>query len=109
MAINFVSGNPAGLLAKFKKAIDDKHVRTWSYDADGDFTHNVEQWNRKAWLRPSVSNGQLIFNMLKPQNSSVSWEVFGVYQGRFVESMTVHCHDNFSQAFATAKPTANDF
>jgi len=108
MSLSFDTPNPAALLQSFKKAIDNKKVTTWTYDADGDFTHSPDQWRNKAWLRPRVANGQLTMNILKPQNATVSWEVYGVFQGRFAESVTVHCHDQFSQAVATAKPTAGD-
>ena len=42
MAVIVKTGDPAGLLKKIKKAIDDKHIETWSYDSDGDFTHTPE-------------------------------------------------------------------
>jgi hypothetical protein len=43
MAINFETTTPKKLLAAFKKAIDDGHVKTWRYDADGDFIHTPDQ------------------------------------------------------------------
>ena len=52
MAIHFYTSAPSALLAAFKKAINDKHVITWSYDDDGDFTHTHTQWAKLAWLRP---------------------------------------------------------
>jgi hypothetical protein len=107
MSINFDTGNPAGLLATFKKAIDDGHVVTWSYDGDGDFTHTPPQWNKKAYLRPAIFQGSLVMKFLGHKNN-VTWEVYGVYQGRFVESMTVHCHELFSNGTATAKPSNYD-
>jgi hypothetical protein len=104
--ITFDTTNPTALLAAFKKGIDDGHVVTWSYDKDGDFTHTPQQWKGLAWLRPVVLRGQLGMKFIGPKG--VTWEVFGVYQGRIIESMIVHCHDLFTTGTATAIPTASD-
>jgi hypothetical protein len=39
MAVHFKTKTPKKLLAAHKKAIDDGHIATWSYDKDGDFAH----------------------------------------------------------------------
>jgi len=108
MSITFNTSDPHGLLAAFKKAIDNRHVVTWSYDKDGDFTHNTEQWKKKAWLRPRIGNGELRLGIIKPKNQSISWEIYAIYHGRFIESMTAHLHDRFSHSFATATPNSDD-
>jgi hypothetical protein len=107
MSITFETNNATSLLAAFKKAIDDKKVVTWSYDADGDFTHTPQQWLKKAYLRPSVSQGRLTLKFLGHKRD-VTWEVYGVYHGRFIESMIVHCNELFTNGAATAKPTSGD-
>lgn len=109
MAINFETAEPAKLLAAFKKAIDDKHVVTWSYDKDGDFTHTPDQWNRRAWLRPVMYQGRLTMNFLGRQNEKTSRAVYGVYHGRFIESMLTHCDKLFKSGAATAMPTNSDY
>jgi hypothetical protein len=50
MALNIQTSNPNDLLTKIKKAINDNVVVTWTYDADGDFTHvtSNEQWKGKG-------------------------------------------------------------
>ncbi len=108
MAVYFQSSNPAALLADFKKKIDQKHVVTWSYDKDGDFTHATDQWRNKAWLRPSISGNQLILSIMNPRGQSVSREVYGIYHGRFIESMLAHCDSMFTNGSATALATASD-
>lgn len=108
MSINFKTQDPYKLLAAFKKAIDDKHVVTWSYDASGDFTHTPPQWINKAWLRPVVYQGQLTFNLLGNKTEITTWEFYGIYHGRFIESMIIHCHSLFETASATATPTNSD-
>lgn len=108
MSIYFETSNPSALLTAFKKAIDDKKVVTWAYDSDGDFTHTPEQWARKAWLRPAVSNGRLTMKYLTPASVAAKWPVYSVYHGRFVESMMEHCHDLYSEARVPPKPTSVD-
>jgi hypothetical protein len=108
MALFFLTDQPSNLLSSFKKAIDAGHVVTWSYDKDGDFTHTAQQWKNLAWLRPSTVSGRLVLNILKPNNANISWEVYGIYQGRFIESVTIHCHGLFTSAQSKASPTQAD-
>ena len=102
MALYFYTSTPTQLLADFKKKIDQKHVTTWSYDAEGDFTHTVEQWVKKAWLRPKISEGRLSLNIMPPRGQSINKPVYGVYHGRFAESMLSHCDALFSRVEGTA-------
>jgi hypothetical protein len=108
MAIYFESANPAALLAAFKDAIDKKKVVTWSYDKDGDFTHTPEQWKNRGWLRPSSSSGRLTMSFLGTSDQVTTWEVYGIYHGRFIESMMVHCHSMFNDARAPSQPASSD-
>ncbi len=108
MAIIFATNVPQTLLDDFKEKIDNKEVVTWSYDAQGDFTHSPDQWRNKAWLRPVVENGGLRFNFLGNTKVVTTWAIYGVYQGRFIESMTTHCNDLFTAGSGTAKPTNSD-
>ena len=67
MSLKFDTSTPNALLKAFKEAIDAKHVITWTYDKDGDFTHNTDQWRNRAWLRPTVYEGtSLNFRILIP-------------------------------------------
>lgn len=109
MAVNFATSDPKGLLAAFKKAIDQGHVVTWSYDKDGDFTHTPEQWKNQAWLRPSISDGYLIMNFVANNKVKTTKTVYGVYHGRFIESMLTHCDQLFTSGAATAMPTNRDY
>lgn len=102
MAILVSTDAPGVLLANIRKAIDDKKVVTWSYDASGDFTHDPEQWKHDAWLRPTVQKGQLVFGIIKNQTRALTDVIYGVYHGRFVEMLLTH----HSHKFVTASPTA---
>lgn len=108
MAILFYTPAAAALLTAIKKEIDAKHIVTWSYDKDGDFTHAHTDWANKAWMRPTIESDKLRLNFLKSKTQTFDWAVYGVYQGRFIESVTTHFHESFTLAAATSKPTAED-
>jgi hypothetical protein len=108
MALSFKTTDPNKLLQAFKKAINEGRIVTWSYDADGDFTHTAEQWKNSAWLRPKAKTERLVFNIIKPKNRNISSVVYAVYHGRFIESMLTHCDKLFTDADATAFPSTGD-
>ncbi len=108
MAIRVSTNEPSSLLAEIKKAIDARHVDTWSHDSDGDFTHTPSQWVRKAWLRPTVQAGALVLNILNPQGVKLSKEIYGVYHGRFIEMLLVHFDNKFADAHASAAVAVGD-
>jgi hypothetical protein len=108
MAINFETTTPKKLLAEFKQAIKDGRVKTWGIDSDGDFYHTPEQWKSLAYLRPTIFEGTRLTLNFYTRTNEASKAVYGVYHGRFVESMLTHCDELFSVANATAMPTNND-
>lgn len=108
MAIRLKTNTPQALLNAFKKAIDEKRILTWSYDADEDFTHTPDQWKNKAWLRPHVRTGELVLTIINQKDTKISSLIYAVYHGRFIESMLHHCDTLFSEGIATAMPTTED-
>jgi len=106
--VTISTSSPSQLLQRFKKAIDDKHVVTWKYYGDGDFTHTPEQWANKAYMRPSVEAGQLKFNIVKTASLVVTTSVYAIYHGRLIESFLEHFDQSFGNAYGTALPTAGD-
>ena len=108
MAVLVRSDNPGSLLAAIKDAIDEDNIKTWSYDADGDFTHTAAQWNLRAWLRPSVREDRLVFNIIAPYDRGISRAVYGIYHGRFIEMLLNHFDKRFTNVSATALPTNAD-
>jgi hypothetical protein len=109
MAISFDTNDPQRLLNDFKKAIDRNAVETWTYDKDGDFTHTPDQWKNEAWLRPVIYPGRLVMNFLGNNSKKTTKVVYGVYHGRFIESMLMHCDKLFTNAHASALATNSDF
>lgn len=108
MAIKVSTSSPSALLSKIKKAVDDGKVRSWSYDKDGDFTHDSEQWSKKAWLRPKTYQGELRFGILGVEGTQMTKQVYGLYHGRFIDMLLTHFDDDFSSATATAHKTEPD-
>lgn len=108
MAVYFYTKSSSGLLVAIRDAIDKGHIRTWSYDKDGDFTHAVDQWRFKAWLRPKSLPDRLALYILAPKGTNISKEVYGIYHGRFIESVLVHADRLFDRAESTAMAVPGD-
>lgn len=108
MAVTVICSNPSGLLAAIKAEISSGSIDTWTVDADGDFTHSVPQWRHKAWLRPRVREGQLVFNILSPQGTQLSKPIYGIYHGRFIEMLLTHFDVKFQRAISSALAAPGD-
>jgi len=108
VAIIVKTETPRRLLAAIKEAIDNEEIDTWSYDTDGDFTHTADQWNRRAWLRPRVNDGELVFNIVPPLARTITKVDYGIYHGRFIEMLLNHFDKSFKEVSATALPKSGD-
>lgn len=102
MSVTVFTSKPNALLTAIKKAIDDNKVETWAYDQDGDFTHSPDQWRQKAWFRPAVQQGMLVFGLLGPTDVTMTKTIYGVYHGRFIEMLLAHFDADFGNVSATA-------
>ena len=101
------------MLTKIKAGIDEKRIETWRYitNANGDyFTHVTpnKQWEGKAWLKPSVQEDQLVFNIVRPEGKNVSKKAYAVYHGRFAEMILAHFDNEFTTVWATALAKPGD-
>jgi hypothetical protein len=109
--ISVSSTQPKALLDAIYKAIRDKHVMTWRYatfDGVTYLTHCPDQWDSKAWLKPSIVGGELRFSIIAPKGETITWVVYGVYQGRLIEMLNSHFASLFTTATATAYPQAGE-
>jgi hypothetical protein len=108
MAVVVQTPNPQALLEAIRLAIRQGKVETWSLDPDGDFTHSPEQWRHKAWFRPRVADGRIVFRILTPKNAVLSTATYAVYHGRFIEMLLAHFDSQFGLASATALASEGD-
>ncbi len=109
MAVRAVSSNPQKLLGNIKEGIRSGTVVTWMLDQDGDLTHTPQQWRNKAWFRPSVEAGVLVFRILGQQSVHMTTEVYAVFHGRLIEMLLAHFDSQFSTVSATAQPVAGEY
>jgi hypothetical protein len=110
MSVRAFTDDAAGLLTRIKKLIDQGHITTWSYDADGDFTHTAAggQWKNKAFLRPQVKSDMLRLVIVNNTKVPLTREIFAVYHGRFIEMLIAHVSDKFTQASASPNPAEGE-
>jgi hypothetical protein len=102
VALTFSASQPDGLLKAFRKAIDDKNIKTWLYNDSGDFYHTDHQTQNRAWFRPRLTSGQLIFNAICPKGGMLPYFVYAYYHGHLTETFIFHFHDNFTVATSSA-------
>jgi hypothetical protein len=108
MAAYFFTNAPSDLLVSFKKKIDSRHITTWLYDAEGDFTHTCDAWKNLAWFRPSIQSDCLIFNILRTPQSQIPTNVYALYHSRLIETFLLHFSHLFQVGEATASPADGD-
>ncbi len=112
MAVNFFTSDPNALLDEFNKRIDQEDpkgkITTWVRDKDGDYSHVAENWKWKAWFRPKVIEGALVFNVLGNKKFIMSKAVYGYYHGHLTETFLAHFDKMFSSAASTALLTQDD-
>ena len=108
MSLIAVTVRPRALLRLLREAIDEESVRTWTFDKDGDFTHRSAQWGRAAWFRPVIADGKIIFNILKPMNTSLSTTVYAVYHSELTQVLLAHFDKHCERVSCSAMPTAGD-
>jgi hypothetical protein len=109
--IAFDTSDPAALLKAFDNAIargsHEGGITTWE-KIGNDYTHASAQWHRKAFLRPHIQTGQLVFNIIKSQSSNVSVTAYGYYHGHLIETFLNHFDRSFSGASCTPLPAFGD-
>lgn len=113
MAVHFHCDAPQTLLTAFKARIAQTEqkgkITTWELHSDGQhYTHRAADWNRKAWMRPSIQPDRLTFNIVRSQKSSVSSVAYAYYHGHLIETFLAHFDNVFSIASASAMPEAGD-
>lgn len=90
MAIYVKTDTPRKLVENIKKAIDEHKIDTWSVDSDNDFTHDVDQWRNKVWIRHRIEVGRVVFFVVRRKGVNMTIVEYAVYHGRFVEMLLAH-------------------
>ncbi|MCC3747024.1 hypothetical protein LLQ46_09225 [Rouxiella badensis] len=113
MAVDFLSPKPQELLNNFNKAIEQDDpkgkITTWVRSEDKVYyTHKAEGWNSKAWFKPSVKNGILTFNIIKPQNANITTVAYAYYHGHLTETFLSHFDNLFTKSISSSMPTPED-
>ncbi|WP_116425379.1 hypothetical protein [Pseudomonas citronellolis] len=113
MAVTFYTSTPQKLLKAFNDRIEQSEpkgkITTWVRSADkAYYTHKADEWAKKAWFKPSVEEGKLVFYIIKPQDQNVSVTVYGYYHGHLTETFLNHFDDLFISASSSARPFGSD-
>lgn len=113
MSLKFKCSNPQDLLDRFNSAIDQEEkkgkITTWERSKDKIYyTHKSEEWNCKAWFKPSIYNGEIVFNIIKPKNSAINSVVYAYYHGHLTETFLTHFDNDFTTATSTALAEEDD-
>ena len=90
MAIYVKTNTPEMLVENIKKKIDEHKIDTWSVDSDNDFTHNVDQWRNRAWMRHKIESGRVVFYVICRSDANMKIVEYAIYHGRFVEMLLTH-------------------
>jgi hypothetical protein len=89
MSVQFLTSQPTALLSAFNARISQTEaagkITTWIKDGDY-YTHKASEWTQKAWFKPNIESGKLVFNIIKPKNSNISSTVYGYYHGHLTET-----------------------
>ncbi len=85
-------------------------ITTWKQHSDGKhFTHTAKEWRDKAFMKPTVESGRLVFNIIKPQNSTITWIVYAYYHGHLLETFINHFSTTtLLWGLATPQPATGD-
>jgi len=109
MAVYVKTNNPRDLLQQIIEYINKGKIETWSVDSDGDFTHNPDQWNKKAWLRPYIEQERLVFGLIGNSNVPMTNNLYSVYHGRFIEMLLTHFATIINVTWPSSQKTTYDY
>ena len=108
MAIFVTTNTPGMLVENIKKKIDEHKIDTWSVDSDNDFTHNVDQWRNRAWIRYAIESGRVVFYVICRKDANMTIVEYAVYHGRFVEMLLTHFDNECNAIEVTPLATSYD-
>ncbi|MEE7493361.1 hypothetical protein MOTC310_24045 [Methylobacterium oryzae] len=113
MAAYFFTDQPRALMDAFDARVRQSEsigrIDRWTKGEDGiSYTHVGEEWVNKAWLKPRIEDGKLIFNIVRPEDRYVSVKAYAHYFGELIETFTNHLDLNFELVNVTPRCTDGD-
>jgi hypothetical protein len=108
MAVLIDCASPKKLLQEFHALIDDGTIKTWPYDTHKDFTHVSDQWKFKAWFRPTIEDGRLVFSIIRPKAKTISTATYAFFHGHLLQTFLDHFDKQFTWLYASALPKKGD-
>lgn len=97
MALIVRTSTPQLLMARFKKDINSRNIRTWVIDSDGDITIFNSKWNKHAWFKIIEDNesGQVQFGIIPSKVYNMTTDLYGIYHGRLAATLLANFDDLF--------------
>lgn len=104
MAIYIRTQNPQRLIEGINRSIQSRDIVTWAVDKEGDYTIDRDQWRFRAWMRPTLIDGQLVMSVIQSRRFPMTNELYGVYHGRFVSTVLAHFSNEIEGIEVTPRP-----
>ncbi len=99
MTIRFWTGNPQGLLNKFKELIEQDEpkgrINTWEQHSKG-FRHTANDWKELGLFTPKIADDKksLVFSMTKAKGDYA----YAYYHGHLLQTFIEHLSGRFDRA-----------
>lgn len=87
MALLVKCNNPQSVLDNFRKKIEGGEIITWVIDEEGDLSISNVRWIYKAWMRPKIEGGNLIFGYIASSKFGVTKGLYGIFHGRLATTL----------------------
>ena len=87
MAITVPTNAPLELLLQIKADITQQRTDEWIWDTDGDITLVDDEYRSKAWFRPYVKFGKLVFGIIPAIEPKMTPALSAYYHGRLLETL----------------------
>ena len=111
MAVYFSTDRAQALLnafdAKIKQTEPKGKITTWQKIGNY-YTHKSTEWGGEAFFEPHVNATQLIFNIIKPKDKTITVPVYGYYHGHLIETFLNHFDKDIAAASASPLCTNGD-
>lgn len=104
MAIYIRTQNPQRLIEGINRSIQNRDIVTWTVDKEGDYTIDRDQWRFRAWMKPTLKEGQLVMSIIQSRKFPMTNELYAVYHGRFVSTVIAHFSDEIEGVEVTPHP-----